>query len=215
MKTAAIIPAYNESKTIDNVVRGALEHVSVVIVVDDGSVDNTGEIAKSAGAAVVRNTTGKGYEAAINKGFKLASLLDVDIAVTMDADGQHDPRLLPKFVSPIKRGEAHLVIGIRPNKARFGELIFGLYTQLRFGIQDILCGMKSYSMELYRKHGCFDQTNSIGTELALWAVRSGYPFSLVEIPIEPRADLPRFGIPLLANTKILAALARTILSNIL
>ena len=94
----AIIPAYNEEKTIGSVVLGTLEHVSKVIVVDDGSSDKTSQIARLAGAEVLVHPVNKGKGAALKTGFKAVE--DAKIIVTLDSDGQHDSGLIPNSSNP-------------------------------------------------------------------------------------------------------------------
>ena len=210
MRAVAVIPAHNEAATIESVVRGCLAHAPV-IVVDDGSSDNTGDLARAAGALVTRNDLGLGYDGAIERGFLRAAEEGFEAVVTLDADGQHDPALLPLFLE--KLAAVDLVIGIRPAPARLAERLFGLYTNRRHGVRDILCGMKGYRMELYQAHGCFDSTRSIGTELALWALRAGRSFAVLDVPVRPRLDRPRFGNRLRANWAILKALGRAVLAR--
>ncbi len=175
------------------------------IVVDDHSSDDTSARAAAAGAVVVRHETNQGYDGALNSGFAEASRRDFAYAVTFDADGQHDPALLDTFGQELASGH-ELVAGVRPHPARIAEWIFAGYTRLRFGWRDPLCGMKGYRMELYREQGWFDSYRSIGTELALFAVRKRKKFFQIPVPIHPRLDAPRFGSLMRANARILRAL---------
>ena len=95
----------------------------------------------------------------------------------------------------------------RPKPARFAEWLFAVYSKIRFGVPDPLCGMKAYRMDLYDKLGHFDTYDSVGTELMLFALRSGARFKIVPIPVQERVDEPRFG-QFSANLKILKALWR-------
>lgn len=107
----AVIPAYNEAEHIAQVVRAALNHVPV-LVVDDGSADGTAALAASAGADVLTQLPNQGKGAALRAGFRRALELGYDAVLTLDADGQHDPREIPKFLAAA-RGSAELVIGRR------------------------------------------------------------------------------------------------------
>ena len=209
MKIAIIIPAYNEAMTVSAVVDGAASH-GAVIVVDDASDDDTGALSAQAGADVVRHETNQGYDGALQRGFERAAEVGTDIAVTFDADGQHDPSVLEAFVRPIRDGEVDMVIGIRPQAARVAESVFGLYTNIRFGVPDILCGLKSYSMDLYRRHGRFDGTQSVGTELPIASLRAGARFALQNVAIGPRSGSARFGAGLGANLRIFRAMGHAI-----
>jgi len=105
-----IIPACNEEKTIGEIIDRARKFVGEIIVVDDGSTDNTGMIALKHKAIVVSHRRNKGYTEALRTGFKHAR---GDIFVTMDADGEHDPNDIPKLVKPILEDKADLVLGVR------------------------------------------------------------------------------------------------------
>jgi len=109
----AAIPAFNEEKTIAKIVARAMKHVDRVVVVDDGSTDDTALIAASLGAHVVRHDENKGYGSAIRSCFSAARDLAADVLVTLDADGQHDPEQIPKVIEPILNGESDIVVGSR------------------------------------------------------------------------------------------------------
>jgi glycosyltransferase involved in cell wall biosynthesis len=88
---AIVVPAYNEQATIQAVIRSIQPFCPRIIVVDDASVDATAELAKAAGAEVVRHTANQGKANALLSGFRAALASDVDFVITMDGDGQHDP----------------------------------------------------------------------------------------------------------------------------
>ena len=200
-----VIPAFNEARTIAKVV-SLCNVYGRSIVVDDGSSDATGDKAAAAGAAVVRHGVNRGYDAALESGFQQAAKLGCKYVITIDADGQHDPTLLAKFCSLLDAG-ADIVIGNRNKRPRLAELCFALLTQFLYGLKDPLCGLKGYRMSIYEKLGHFNSYNSIGTELALFAVSNGYRLEQVPIVVRNRVDKPRFGHSLSANCKILLAMA--------
>ena len=111
MMVTAVIPAYNEEKTIGSVVLEAKQHAMRVIVVDDGSQDATGKIAKLAGAQIIHHPQNQGKGAALKTGLQAAE--DADIVVTLDSDGQHHPQEIPQILEPIVQGRADLVNGSR------------------------------------------------------------------------------------------------------
>ena len=207
MQVAIVIPAWNEAATIGRVVSSVLPG-RTVIVVNDCSSDATASLAEAAGALVVNHTANRGYDGALQSGFEKADQLGVDIVVTFDADGQHDATILDQIILPLAENTADIVIGVRPRTARFSEALFGLYTRLRYGVSDILCGLKGYRIELYKRHGHFDSYGSIGTELALAALAGGARIAVVPVPVYERADHPRFGQGLKANGRILRAMWR-------
>jgi len=112
-KIVAGIPCYNEEKFISEVVREAIDYVDLVIVVDDGSNDNTSQAAKAAGAIVTSHKQNRGAGAATKKCFEEAKASHADILVTLDGDSQHLPEDIMTLVDPILNGEVDLVIGSR------------------------------------------------------------------------------------------------------
>lgn len=199
-----VIPALNESATIIDVVNAAGIY-GVPIVVDDGSTDNTAELADQAGAVVVAHDCNLGYDAALNSGFDKAAKFDCEVIITLDADGQHDPSLLQRFIVLIDSG-MDVVIGIRSRRQRLAEHMFSGYTSLRYGIRDPLCGMKAYRISVYRQLGYFDSYDSIGTEMMLFAARNGYKIGQMPFSVRERQDKPRFGRVLMGNYKIFRAM---------
>lgn len=111
-KVLGIIPAFNEEQRIERVVRGALEHLAV-LVIDDGSRDKTSKVAQQAGAQVIQQTPNQGKGIALRKGFKHALDSGYQVVVTLDADGQHDPAEIPTFLEAYQAGEPDLIIGKR------------------------------------------------------------------------------------------------------
>jgi glycosyltransferase involved in cell wall biosynthesis len=112
-KIFAIIPCLNEGQFISDIVTRARKYVDVVIVIDDGSTDNTAESAEKAGARVIKHEARRGAGAATRAAFEAAKEYNADVLVTLDGDGQHNPDEIPQVLAPILRGEADLVIGSR------------------------------------------------------------------------------------------------------
>lgn len=206
-RIAVVIPALNESTTIARVVGVACRY-GIPIVIDDGSVDNTAALAKQAGAVVVSHEDNRGYDAALNSGFKKAAELGVDVIITVDADGQHDPSLIQKFIQSIEAG-ADIVVGIRSRRQRLAENLFAFYANIRYGIEDPLCGMKAYRASVYEALGHFDSFGSIGTELAIFAVKKGFRLDHVPFTVREREDQSRFGQIFSGNYKIIRAMLLT------
>jgi glycosyltransferase involved in cell wall biosynthesis len=205
---AIVIPAWNEEKSIGRVVQSVVPF-GIAIVVNDKSSDNTARCAQDAGADVVSHDVNKGYDGALNSGFKRASELGCKYIITFDADGQHDFNLIPAFCKFFEEGN-DLVIGIRPKAARFGEFVFSIVTRIKFGLKDPLCGMKGYRTDVYNKRGFFDSCKSIGTELTIWALRNKYKFAQLPIPIHDRVGQSRFGRIIRANYMIITGMLRVL-----
>lgn len=201
---AIVIPAYNEALTIESVVK-AVSIYGQAIVVDDCSTDETSDLASTAGALVISHTNNGGYDCALNSGIAKANHLGIPYAITFDADGQHNAEIILQYIKSFEDG-CELVLGVRPVTARWAEYCFAIYTHYRFGVNDPLCGMKGYNLNLYKEYGCFDSYQSIGTELMLYALKSGTKKIQIQVPISPRLDNPRFDATFRANIKILRAM---------
>jgi glycosyltransferase involved in cell wall biosynthesis len=109
----ALIPAYNESARIANVIRDALPHVATVVVIDDGSADTTAAVAEAAGATVIRHPQNRGKGAAIKTALDHLAQSDADAGIFLDADGQHDPAEIPLFIQAAQQQQAGVVVGNR------------------------------------------------------------------------------------------------------
>ncbi len=203
-RVGIVIPALNESATISNVVKAAMAY-GLPIVVDDGSTDDTAGLATEAGAVVVSHEQNRGYDEALNSGFRKAVESDCEIIITLDADGQHNPDLIAGFIEKIDAG-ADMVVGIRDHFQRLGEHLFALYTNYRFGIKDPLSGIKAYRSSLYQALGHFDSYGSIGTELMIYAAKNTYKVDQLPFEVMERQGQSRFGQTLQGNYKIFRAL---------
>ena len=113
----ALIPAYNEASHIGDVVARAAKYLPVVVI-DDGSGDGSGATAALAGAKVLAHAVNRGKGVALNTGFDYAAARDVVAAITLDADGQHDPDEIPLFIEAFRAGEGDIIIGQRT----FGQM---------------------------------------------------------------------------------------------
>jgi len=201
---AIIIPAFNEESTIQSVIK-SVSFIGNVIIVDDGSLDNTVTNAAEAGAFVHSHIINLGYDRALNTGFKIAEKLGYQFIITMDADGQHDPNSLIKMKQILLDGY-DLVVASRDKKQRFSEYLFSVYSWMRWSITDPLSGLKGYKTSIYSALGHFDSYNSIGTELLFYALKNKYDVIQIDTKVLPRKDVSRFGKSFITNFKILRAL---------
>lgn len=160
MKTAAVIPAYNEATVIRDVVSGCLDEVDVVIVVDDCSSDQTAQAAKEAGATVLRHALQRGAGRATATGLEAALRCGADLVVTLDADGQHLPSEISHVLEPLRLRRADMVVGCRPLKSdemplvrRMGNRFANLWTWAILGVKvsDTQSGFRAYSSETVRQ----------------------------------------------------------------
>jgi glycosyltransferase involved in cell wall biosynthesis len=203
-RIAIIVPALNEAATIEAVLARVKDY-GLPIVVDDGSTDATAVLAREAGAEVVTHQQNQGYDGALNSGFARAGALGCAYAITIDADGQHNPAQLQELIGYLDQGY-ELVLGVRDRYQRIGEVMFAHCTKRLWNISDPLCGMKGYSLDLYNKAGHFDSFQSIGTELAVRSLVNGCRYIEMPIITRDRQDQPRFARKFAANYKILRAM---------
>lgn len=208
-RLAIVIPAYCEAGTIGRVVTAAKAFGSV-LVIDDCSTDDTGARAEAAGAIVVRNDANRGYDGSLDRGLAEARARGFEGMVTMDADGEHDPALLSEFRRLLLEERVPLVLGVRTRKQRVAEAIMGLYVKWRFGVDDILCGMKGYRLAALEEAGAAGHDRSIGTGPAIGLLRRGVRFAQIPVRGKAREDEPRFDRGLRANWRILCALGRVL-----
>jgi glycosyltransferase involved in cell wall biosynthesis len=204
MRLAAVIPAFNEERSIEAVVRQVRQR-ALAIVVDDGSTDDTAIHARAAGAHVVSHPVNRGYDGALETGLRTAITLGCTFAVTMDADGQHDETLLDQFGSELETG-ADLVVGHRDRTQRWSETLFCVVGRIVWGLQDPLCGMKGYRLSKLENFAEINTYPSIGTELAISMVRAEIRVSQPKIKTRQRDGISRFGGGLNANLRICRAL---------
>lgn len=154
-KTIIVMPAYNESSVIESVIKSVLsEGFNDILVVDDGSRDDTGVIARKAGAHVVRHLVNTGLGNALSTGITGALMLGADVVVTFDSDGQHDARDIHAMIEPIIRKKCDCVIGSRLMSKKgmpFIRTVFNrignLVTYFLFGIMvsDSQSGLRAFS----------------------------------------------------------------------
>jgi glycosyltransferase involved in cell wall biosynthesis len=187
----ALIPAYNEERFIGSVVLKARKYVDTVMVVDDGSRDLTAEIARAAGAIVVRLETNRGKGVALNAGFQKARELDAQVLVVLDADGQHRPEEIPAVVAPILNGEADIVIGSRylDRKSRvpfariWGHKVFTSATNWLSGthLTDSQSGFRAFSKNAIQTINFESKDFSVESEMQFLAKRQD--LRLIEVPV--------------------------------
>ncbi len=154
MLTIACLPAYNEENKIFDVVKETSKFVDKVIVCDDGSDDQTEQIAKKAGALVVTHASNKGKGAAMRTLFEYSKKLDGDVIITMDSDGQFLPEEIPKLVNCLIENDADIVTGYRfadekdmPLYRKFGNKVLDKITNLasEIPVRDTQSGFRAYS----------------------------------------------------------------------
>lgn len=190
MKVIALIPAYNEETTIADVLTRTRPFVDGMIVVDDGSNDRSAEIARAQGAVVIRHMINCGLGAAIGTGFAAAQRLGADVVVTLDADGQHDPSEIKKFIAAIENG-ADVVIGSRvltgfagmPLHRRAAQIVGNFVTFVLFGawVTDSQSGFRALTSYAISKIQVKTNRMEVSSEIIAESKRNN--LTLVEIPV--------------------------------
>ena len=190
-KVVAIIPALNAERTLPGVIEQARRQIEPVVVIDDGSRDRTGDVARAAGAIVLRHEVNRGKGGALKTGFAWARENGYEGVITLDADGQHLPSEIPKFLRQRESGGEDLIIGGRAHL--FGQMLPRRRNAHRFSawciakcsgvpITDSQSGFRFYSARLI--DGIDLRTNGFDmeSEVIVRAGRRG--FRIVTIPID-------------------------------
>jgi len=203
-KIVTVVPAYNEEKTIINVIK-ELKNCSDIIIVDDDSEDQTFELAKKNNTILIKNPENLGYEKSLQIGLFKAIELNYDFAITFDADGQHKTSDFKKFENLIESGY-DLILGNRSYIERFSEKIGKIIFFRKWGIKDPFCGFKAYNLKKMKEFNFFERYKSVGTDLSLSFIKKGYKFSNVDIVTLKRKDNSKFGNMISGNYKILKSI---------
>jgi len=189
MKIVAVIPAFNEEKTISAVIKRAERFVDRVIVVDDGSRDKTAELAEKEGALVLRNSENKGVGYTKRRGIKEAVKQNADIIVTLDADLQHNPEDIPRFVEKINEGY-DFVLGRRniskyPFIKKFGNfglnILTNIFSGTRFRLMDTESGYKAFTRKAAQKMNLTAEKYEIEAEIAYEVGKNRLRYTTIQI----------------------------------
>lgn len=192
MKTTVVIPAFNEARTIAQVIRAVKPHVDEVIVVDDGSEDASGTIARQEGAIVFQHLINRGLGGALGTGIAAALLRGATHLATYDADGQHDPTDLLCVLEPIWNGRADVVVGSRllgqrgmPLLRRFYNQSGNILTFLLFGLwtTDSQSGLRAFTRNAASKLQLRTNRMEVSSEI-IKEIRLHH-FRFIEVPIRP------------------------------
>lgn len=190
-RTLVLIPALNAARSIAGVVHDCKAVNGDVLVVDDGSSDRTAEVAREAGAEVVSHPVNRGKGASLKTGFAYALEHGFDAVVSLDADGQHLPREIPKFLTARAETGAELIIGGRAHL--FGQMLPRRRLANRFSawciafasktrVTDSQSGFRLYSAELLRALHLRSDGFDMESEVIVYAGLRG--FKVITIPID-------------------------------
>jgi glycosyltransferase involved in cell wall biosynthesis len=184
----AVIPAFNEGKTIEQTVLKTRKHVARVVVVDDGSRDNTKKAAEKSGALVLDHAVNLGKGATLKTGCDYAVKMGAKFMVVLDADAQHDPDDIPRFMEKLEKCD--LVFGYRrlskqmPFILRFGNWFISAAFKLLYGVKlnDTQSGYRAFSANCYKKIRWNSSDYSMESEMIARAAKKGIRYT--QIPIE-------------------------------
>lgn len=187
------LPVYNEVKYVAGVLDEVLQYSRHVLVVDDGSTDGTSDLlAQRTDVQVLNHEQNRGYGAALRSAFYFAQRRGYDALVTIDCDGQHQPRLIPDFVSALK--DADIVSGSRYLKQFEGDTLppeqrrqinvtitRELNERLGLNLTDAFCGFKAYRTTALKKFNITDTGYAMPLQVWVQAAKSG--LRIVEMPV--------------------------------
>ena len=192
MSILTCIPAFNEGKVIGEVIKKCLKFSDQVVVCDDGSTDDTYEIADAAGAHVIRHDVNIGKGEALRTLFKFAIHSKNDIVVTIDGDGQFLPEEIPKLVSDIEEKKSDIVIGYRfddatdmPNYRRFGNKMLDKMANMvtELSVSDTQSGYRAYSKDVIEKLNFNIKGFGADVEILIDAANKGFRISEQKVTV--------------------------------
>ena len=193
MKAIAVIPALNSAVYLQRLLPAVKHHVADILVVDDGSTDDTANTAESCGATVIKHDTNRGKGAALKAGFAYALKNEYDIILTLDADCQHDPKYIPSFLEAFNKGGADLIVGSRvndkadmPRERRLSNWLTShiLTFLLKHNIEDSQCGYRLHTRKLLESVKLDSDRYELETEIIIKAIQSGFAVKFIPVRVE-------------------------------
>jgi len=193
LNTGAVIPAYNVGEKLQNVLSKTAKYIvrRHIIVVDDGSADNTASIAREFGVCLISHGFNRGKGAALLSGFSAAVSLKLDAVITLDGDGQHDPDRIPHFIREYESSQADLVLGKRP--FRIGKMPFDRILSNRISsfivsvasgqsVADSQCGYRLLRVQMINALNLKSNGYELESELLIRALRRGFRLAYCPVP---------------------------------
>jgi len=199
MKTMIVVPAYNEGKSIKNVVASLRNYDVDVVVINDGSTDNTEQMAKESGATVINLPQNLGIGGAVQTGYLYALYNDYDAVVQIDGDGQHNAEDLPKLLNMLENKEADMVIGSRfvektaykPSLCRkigisyFAKVVSALTKQR---VTDTTSGYRAVNRKIIELFAHYYPSDYPEVETIVYAANCGAKIKEISVNMNPRKE---------------------------
>ena len=182
------IPAYNEEKNISEIIKGVKNHANNIIIIDDGSKDNTSKIADKSSAVVLRHIINVGKGAALKTGCDFAVKQGAEIIIVLDADAQHDPEDIPSFIKRLEGFD--IVFSYRklnkrmPFILKYGNWFISRVIKFLYKVKlkDSQCGYRAFTAEAYKKIRW--QATNYSMESEMISNTGKYKLRYSEVPIE-------------------------------
>lgn len=196
-KVCCLVPAFNEEKRIAAVVSGALRKVGRVFVVDDGSQDRTADAAKAAGALVIRHEINSGKGMALRTGFQQVLDAGYDAVITLDADGQHNPEEIDRFLEAYAADTADIIVGSRMGSRdaiptyRYIPNRIGIFCISRAAgcpIEDTQSGFRLYRRQVLEQTRLKTTGFETETEVLIRTGRNGFRIASIPVSAVYHAD---------------------------
>ncbi len=192
-----VLPVYNEAPTLPGVLEAVREHwAGEVLVVDDGSSDGTPALAEAGGAKLLRHERNRGYGAAVRSGLAWAREQGYRWAITLDADCQHEPRYIPRFLERIQGGKADVISGSRyldlslaqgpvPEDRRWvNRVVTQLIREITgYPITDAFCGFRAWRLEPVLSLGLREDGYALPVEFWIKAAARGLRVEEIPVPL--------------------------------
>lgn len=210
LKVCVLIPSYNEFKTIGPLVEKIKAKNLDIVVIDDGSTDNTAEIARKSGAYVLRHQQNKGKGASLKAGFRYVLNRGYDAAITMDADAQHSPEDIFKFIETAQVFDIDMVVGNRMLSSKNMPPIRWLTNNIMSltislicwrNIRDSQCGFRLIKTKVLQELNPISSNYEIESETIIEARHKGFKIKFIPVQtiytkqtsqINPVVDTIRF-----------------------